>query len=1575
MKTPFGLLRGDVALVRMASGVRVGAALIGCLGLALATPQAAATEWIPNSFERIDGFTGNHPLPGSGGLRFLTPDLLEVARINTKDATSDPTSWNFASEGNFVPPDPASLSVTIDGNPVPATIRGFRRRVLLARTGVRDVRIDHRMVIQLAAPASPGSTAVLQTIGWEPNRTSNYSAQLDPSRRSPAIHTNHAGYVANLPKQAKIGYYMGTAGELDVPSTTFRLIDVATQAVVFEGALTPCADSGFTELPAPYTKVVQADFSSVTTPGRYQLEVPGLGRSLVFPIGEENALYFARSYATGLLNQRCGAGFGLPHSRHGHPACHTALAEIPTGAAEFKSTWDTIAAANSDWTGAAPRMVSPETQLYPILRQGAIDTSGGHHDAGDYSKYTINSAQLIHALTFAADVFPNAGELDQLGLPESGDGKSDLLQIALHEARYLAKLQDDDGGFFFIVYPKNRKYENDVLPQHGDPQVVWPKNTAATAAAVGALADIASSPRFRSQYPDEAAVFLAKARKGWQFLTQAIAKYGKAGAYQKLTHYGDLFAHDDELAWAAAALFAATGEAEFQAKAIEWYDPLDPKTIRWGWWRLYESYGCAARSYAFAARTGKRTLAEMNSTQLAKAEAIILARGDNVRSWSDQSAYGVCFDWNTKRFSTAGWFFPLERAFDVVVANQIQPSASFTATLLSNINYEFGCNPLNLTFMTGSGLRSQQEIVHQFADNDDRLTPPSGIPIGAVQAGFSWNAQYQSELSKMTIPTDWAQNARYPFYDRWADTFNVTTEFVVAQQAKGLAATAALAASQPAALAQSWNPANHPVTIQLSGLTDGFATVGQPFTATLSCPNGPDLTHAVVLWETSENEPLRTTHTVSFTPTRSARQWIEAEAVTPDGKRLSARAEFGVRAAVTAPPLALEDTTVALYTFDQNWNDTSPNQLHFTATGNPEITPLASGWATNAPSNSAVRFFGNNDRLTVSIPDRLISPLSTPTPVTFELRLCPLRFTNIGRSNRPLAAMTLSWAHRFGLGQNMWASPGRPNIVADDVGLLTPAEWDRYVQPKSWNHIRVSRDATGRYELAINGHVVATGTKTADFGGDGFWELEIGNFDGYIDDLRISGLPNHGNQTPTPPATGSGGSSGSSGGSSGSGGTTTPPPIPEPPPSLVSPFAQPLEADAATTALYHFDGDLNDSSPNQLHLSMIGAPQFVPVTNQSGQQVGQAIRFRNFGDALRATVPDLLVSPGNAASPLTIEAWMLPRDYKAWGKDVAGILYLNQNWDSSLGLVQDKWLIPAFPSIRSGSTQITAQSEWPSFMTAGVWQHLQIVRHANGTTSIRVNGRLVKSAPTTNAWGRGNDWLFTLGNVDADFDELLISRSERPPLLPDESEVESATLALYHFNQSGNDSGPNALHLALSGNTRFEDSALATSWMQFPAGSAARFEALGDALAVTIPNALISPGNDSNPITLHARILPMRWLAYGRDSYPILRLYQHWDSSLGLTQDKWLLPDAPRLMVGSNQVLSNSIVAGALVLNRWNELKICRTARGTTIVTINGIPFQEVLTPTHLARTSDWSLVIGNFQGYVDELHITLDER
>jgi Glycosyl hydrolase family 9. len=522
------------------------------------------------------------------------------------------------------------------------------------------------------------------------------------------------------------------------------------------------------------------------------------------------------------------------------------------------------------------------------VNRGPVDVRGGHHDAGDYSKYTINSAAFIHQLIFAADVFPGVAELDNLGLPESGDGKSDILQEAKWEADFLAKMQDADGGFYFLVYPRDREYEYDVTPDHGDPQIVFPKTTAATAAATAALAQCASSPTFKKQFPEAAALYLDKAKKGWDFLDRAIEKFGKDGAYQKITHYGDEFMHDDELAWAACELFLATGDAKYHKKVQEWLNPADPAIRKWGWWRLFESYGCAIRSYAFAAKAGKIKREQLQPLLLEQCEAEIVAAGEDQLRRAESSAYGTSFPEETKKARTAGWYFSSDAAFDLAVAYQLDypikndPRPKLMEALISNLNYEQGCNPVNVTYLTGLGFKRQREIVHQYAQNDRRILPPTGIPLGNIQAGMGWLEPYKKLPAELSFPTDGEGQPSYLFYDRWGDTFNLTQEFVIVNQARALAYQAWLMAGT-SIRTQQWKSAVGQVrSLPTKALAKQSVSVGLEV-------DGLDAHVARVVWEVPGQEPAFGNQ-FSFTPGKE--DWIEAEAQWPDGRRVFAVKNF-----------------------------------------------------------------------------------------------------------------------------------------------------------------------------------------------------------------------------------------------------------------------------------------------------------------------------------------------------------------------------------------------------------------------------------------------------------------------------------------------------------------------------------------------------------------------------------------------------------------------------------------------------------------------------------------------------------
>lgn len=568
----------------------------------------------------------------------------------------------------------------------------------------------------------------------------------------------------------------------------------------------------------------------------------------------------------------------MPFTRFTHDACHIAPAEVPT--MQFKAVQSFLKEMTDDYKNnpkhTAPRLENVNASLYPFVRQGKIDVSGGHHDAGDYSKYTINSAALIHYLVFAADVFPGAGELDNLGLPESGDGKSDLLQEAKWEADFLAKMQDSDGGFYFLVYPRDRQYEDNVLPEKGDPQIVFPKNTSATAAAVAALAQTGSSPLFRKQFPKESALYLQKARLGWTFLERALAKHGRDGAYQKITHYGNEFQHDDELAWAAAEMFLATGEPRFEKELISHFEPADRETRRWTWWRMYEAYGCAIRDYAVGARNGRVPVERLNAAFLAKCQDEVMAAAEDQARFTAESAYGTAFPDPSKRFRAAGWYFSLDRAFDLAAAAELGSGPAkaakprFIDAYLANMNYEGGCNPVNICYVTGLGWKWPREIVHHYAQNDRRILPPTGLPIGNIQEGFQFLHHYQKELGRLSFPLDSAPEAPFPFYDRWGDSFNVNNEFVIVNQGRALAGLAWLMAANPTLRKQPFRPEALALNVARENVT-----------AALPASGG-----ARIVWEMEGNEPMlsATNKSLSIRPGRSA-HWVETEAYFPDGRR------------------------------------------------------------------------------------------------------------------------------------------------------------------------------------------------------------------------------------------------------------------------------------------------------------------------------------------------------------------------------------------------------------------------------------------------------------------------------------------------------------------------------------------------------------------------------------------------------------------------------------------------------------------------------------------------------------------
>jgi hypothetical protein len=1194
------------------------------------------------------------PAAESTYLRILAPDLLEMVRIS-----SDAAVWNqFVTNA---PPSTNQFQVTTSSGSVAVTQLGFKRRALYAALAGYDLRLENSIYLRLASTNWAGTNATIEvtttnTALWP--TTMRFTCLNNPLRYSPAIHVNQAGYSPNYQKKAMIGYYLGNLGEMQISTNLgFRLVDTSGNQIYPSFGLAPLAaraddtnswwpnPSGVHE--AQYQGVLEADFSGFTNTGQYRLVVPGMGASYSFRVDEGTMMDLARTYALGLYHQRCGSGpDGLlvndtNFTRFPHTNCHAAkaLIPIPATSSSFSYTWGLLAGYGAQtYTNAAsnanpPQIASPLTNATSMLfafqtNATNVDVSGGHHDAGDYSKYTINSAQLVHLLTFAAD---NLGltNLDNLGLPESTNGIPDILEELKWEADFLAKMQDtNDGGFYFLVYAIDTEYENKELPGPHT-QVVWPKTTAATAAATAALAEVGSSPIFKALNSSDAARYLRAATNGWKFLTNAIARYGKDGCYQRITHYGDNFTHDDELAWAAASLFAATGGRAYWTNLHRWFpnpgdtnghngfdflwvkestnnlpttgtnlaaikyvpitngvdtngfhtnisgrlqfrifdvegtrvvDKFDtnlsvyasnkiaqfkiylngqyddprpgfPSTLDTisaivgqchgtrldGWRRMSEAYGCACRAYAFAARSGRRTSSELDTNYLAQCETEITNRAADLRLWSGQNAYGTSLSPDQKGVITSqygvSYYFGGDLAFDLAVGDRIQPNTNNAAAIIENLNYEAGRNPLNVSFLTGLGWSRQREIVDQYSwNNPSAVLPRSGIPLGNIVDGLEPPGGFQYDnLQNFSYPAFGNGAGVFPLYDRWADAYNVVIEFVHPQTARSFAAAGALA-SASSLTNQVWRNSSAAIVFP-----NGLPSFSKKCIAQLSTTQ--DLSQAQVLWDPGQanwnflgQDPVFGTNYTFIPGSTGDGRTLQAEAVLPDGRRIFAMTSFAIWDPSKGGTAFINDTsTIALYHFDTNYNDSSGSNFNLTAAGTVALANNAN-WMSS-PTGNVARFRNYGDELTVTIPRlTLFDTNGNIMPVSIEFRIYPRAYKGAPSGFAPILQLSQDYYSYWTV---QYAPPPLSPLIEASGGtsLLSTTNWPQYLPANTWHSVKITTQPSGSTELFIDGNAVGGSVSTVysphynpstsppnDFN----WVLTLGNFDGDIDELRIS---------------------------------------------------------------------------------------------------------------------------------------------------------------------------------------------------------------------------------------------------------------------------------------------------------------------------------------------------------------------------------------------------------------------------------------------------------------------------------------
>jgi endoglucanase len=616
--------------------------------------------------------------------------------------------------------------------------------------------------------------------------------RFDSEQVSDSIKVNQVGY---LPAATKIGFagnWLGDLGPMPVDADCFEVIDADTGAVVLSGSLVLRAAADVESGEDVHT----ADFSMLTTPGRYRLRVPGIGVSHPFRIADDVYADVWRTTMRVFYHKR-NTELVAPYAEPGFERAgidplldavyHPVLAEYPLTRGESPFEHHTAA--------------------------------GGWFDAGDYGQYIHNAAPVWGLIGLALDLAPAGHFADgRLGIPESGNGIPDILDELRWGMRWASLLQDCDGGVYWRV--SSAGWDLGLPDEVAEPRFLYEKTTRATAqfAAMAAIYARLIEPYDAT----DATVALLAAERAWAFATTRPAYPADGELYQNPTEYpgGGTYAvrsAGPDLLWAAAELYRSTGIAAYQ----DAYRDLTAET----------SVDLSAAPYStFAHWAMANTGASIRPNTQHDGRDILLVE-------SARRAVMIAADTRLNRaledpyratkhpeVTFTGWFnFSVSPigALALLQGHHLSGEPVYLDTALQTLDIILGANPQSQVYLTGIGATPVRDPLDRISLNDANPEPLPGLTVG----GPTWHLNASREpfiaVNAAYWPPEEAPPAAdgqrdyaeaYPVLRRWIDdheliAMNESTvrEWAAVAVAFGLARDGS-ALPQPAERPYAWTP-------------------------------------------------------------------------------------------------------------------------------------------------------------------------------------------------------------------------------------------------------------------------------------------------------------------------------------------------------------------------------------------------------------------------------------------------------------------------------------------------------------------------------------------------------------------------------------------------------------------------------------------------------------------------------------------------------------------------------------------------------------------------------------------------
>lgn len=375
-----------------------------------------------------------------------------------------------------------------------------------------------------------------------------------------------------------------------------------------------------------------------------------------------------------------------------------------------------------------------------------LDVTGGWYDAGDHGKYVVNGGIATWTLLDIGERLASRASADTLEdarVPgvAPGAGIDTLLAEARVEVEFLLAMQVPDGQRLTVAFRTDtgrpasdfRTIDAGGLVHTKVADVAWtgiptapaddrmrrflyPPSTAATLNMVAIAAQAARIWRHRD--PAFAARALAAAQRGWA-AARRVPDLRASSDFTGSGGYGDAQLADERF-WAAAALFATTGDPSL-GETVAASSFLRGDGVDFGW--------------GDTALPGVMTLAMLDDPRAApiaaRARARIVVAADRLLSERQRSGYrlpyaGSRFEWGSNATL-------LNRAMLLGAAWQITRRPAFRDAVVDVADYVFGRNALDRSYVTGFGARTVHQPHHRFwahAADPRYPAPPPGVIVG-----------------------------------------------------------------------------------------------------------------------------------------------------------------------------------------------------------------------------------------------------------------------------------------------------------------------------------------------------------------------------------------------------------------------------------------------------------------------------------------------------------------------------------------------------------------------------------------------------------------------------------------------------------------------------------------------------------------------------------------------------------------------------------------------------------------------------------------------------------------------------